>query len=720
MAARKRKTLAVLLSFALAGAACDASVAPTSSGSVPGSVPADGLPALGDVAMYRADPLGSNVHPGPAPGARPELAWQVDLGGPAHFAPILLDGLLVVATTGGRVAALDARTGAERWQFQTGATIGTNLPGAGGTSAASANGLVYVADLERLYALDAATGTQRWAVDAPNRGFWPVVVDGVVYLGTIDGAIGVDAATGEARWRWNGPTDAASTAGPVTDGVAYVSGGDGRLHALTVDGATEQWSVQTISSQLSSSHVDGDTIYGATRQDLTLAPVGELYAINRADGQVRWRFRGESGRGVSVGPTRDGVLYVSTQDDGIFALRDDGSKSSEVWHVDAPEATWPMVLVDGTLYHQRSDGSLAAYAAADGRLLWETDAPGDQAAGPVVSGGMVFHLSYGGVARAFAEPALIARLPDASIQPGAPSAAPSAAVPNPFTFARSFPWPATTIEFPQAMDVGPDGLLYVLDTRPAVTVLDPSTGQVVRTWGRQGSGPGEFNLTVPDDNPGKGDIAVAPDGRVYVADGTNARIQVFTPKGEFVKQFGSAGPGEGQLGTGPSEIVAASDGSIYVLADTSGPLTKFSGDGKFRWRSPAPPEAESFQHGLVLAPNGDVIVACEGCPAAMVIDPQTGLVKGRFSDGLNTAAQMAPGPESTTIALQWNTSAILLLDEAGNLVGAKYLQPGDKRTALQAETEWGVAVWPVPVLVGDGRAYSFNMDGLVEIEIDIP
>jgi outer membrane protein assembly factor BamB len=374
--------------------------------------------------------------------------------------------------------------------------------------------------------------------------------------------------------------------------------------------------------------------------------------------------------------------------------------------------------VGETLYHQRSDGSLAAYAAADGRLVWETAASDGQAAGPLVSGGMIFDLSYSGIARAFAEPALIARLPEPATSPGGPSAAPSAGVPNPFTFARSFPWPATTIEFPQAMDVGPDGLLYVLDTRPAVTVLDPSDGQVVRTWGSQGSGPGEFNLTVPDDNPGKGDIAVAPDGRVYVADGTNARVQVFTPKGDLVKQFGSPGAGEGQLGTGPSEIVAAADGSIYVLADTSGPLTKFSGDGKFRWRSPAPPEDESFQHGLVLAPNGDVIVACEGCSAAMVIDPETGLVKGEFGDGLSTAAQMAPGPESTIIALQWETEAILLLDAAGEVIGGKYLQPGEKRTALQAETDWGMGVWPVPVLVGDGRAYSFNMDGLVEILID--
>lgn len=724
MAARHRTSPTILMAAVMVLAACDSSVAPTGgSPAAAATGTTDGLPALADVAMYRADPHGGNVHPGPAPAAEPQVAWQVDLGVPAHFSPILVGGLLIVGTQGpaGTAIALDARTGAERWRFQAGAPIGSIGPGAGGTSAASTNGIVYIADVERLYALDAGTGAQRWVADAPNAGGWPVVVDGVVYLGTTDGAVGFDAATGEERWRWSGPTDGASTAGPVLDGVTYVNGGDGRMHALSVADAEEHWSVLTISTQLSSSRADGDTIFAATRQGDTLEPVGELYSINRSDGQVRWRFRGPSGRGLSVGPSRDGIVYVSTQDDGIFALRDDGSKGTEVWHADAPKSTWPLVLVGETLYHQRSDASLGAYAAADGRLLWETDAPGDQAAGPIVSGGMIFDVSYGGIVRAYAEPSLIALLPEPAGASEAPSAAPSGpAIPNPFTFVRSFPWPATTIEFPQATAVGPDGLLYVLDTRPAVTVLDPADGQVVRTWGKAGSGPGEFDLTVPDDNPGKGDIAVTPDGRVYVADGTNARIQVFTPKGEFLKQFGSAGAGEGQLGTGPSEIVAASDGSIYVLADTSGPITKFTPEGKFRWRSPAPSDAESYQMGLEIAPNGDVLVTCEGCAAMIVLDPETGVVKGTFADGLvRYGAQLAPGPNSTIVGLEWNTSALLLFSGDGALLGGKYVQPDEPRTQLQRDTVWGVPVWPVPVTLGDGRAYSFNVDGLVEIEIDL-
>ena len=41
--------------------------------------------------------------------------------------------------------------------------------------------------------------------------------------------------------------------------------------------------------------------------------------------------------------------------------------------------------------------------------------------------------------------------------------------------------------------IGPDGNLYVIDTGQRVSVITPE-GEVLRQWGTQGSGPGEFRL----------------------------------------------------------------------------------------------------------------------------------------------------------------------------------------------------------------------------------
>jgi hypothetical protein len=86
-----------------------------------------------------------------------------------------------------------------------------------------------------------------------------------------------------------------------------------------------------------------------------------------------------------------------------------------------------------------------------------------------------------------------------------------------------------------ALAVGPDGAMYVIDRQvPEIRVFGPD-GTHRRTFGRPGEGPGE--LDQPD-----GGLAVLADGRVLVRDPGNARIQVFaadgTPAGQWAHRGG--------------------------------------------------------------------------------------------------------------------------------------------------------------------------------------
>jgi DNA-binding beta-propeller fold protein YncE len=174
--------------------------------------------------------------------------------------------------------------------------------------------------------------------------------------------------------------------------------------------------------------------------------------------------------------------------------------------------------------------------------------------------------------------------------PASTASSTSPTLPNPFTILAR--WSQTSLglsfgsEDPEdnALAIGPDGNLYVTDSSQRVTVISPE-GRVLRRWGGPGKGPGEFNFV--SNNGGNtviGKLAVDSHGLVYVSDSGNARIQVFTPEGRFVRQFGSFGEGSGQFHFAYGVAVDEA-GNVYVVDDgRPGVVDKFSPGGKLVWQ----------------------------------------------------------------------------------------------------------------------------------------
>jgi sugar lactone lactonase YvrE len=165
-----------------------------------------------------------------------------------------------------------------------------------------------------------------------------------------------------------------------------------------------------------------------------------------------------------------------------------------------------------------------------------------------------------------------------------PARATSRALPSPFSITVRYTAASLGLSHPDALAIGPDGDLYVTDHSQRVTVISPA-GTVLRRWGKPGSGPGQFRFapfdpSTPADVQGK--IAVGKDGSVYVSDSGNGRVQVFTPQGRFVRQFGSYGSGQGQF-LSPSDLAVDGAGNIYVTDSQAETLSRFSPSGKVAW-----------------------------------------------------------------------------------------------------------------------------------------
>jgi DNA-binding beta-propeller fold protein YncE len=117
-----------------------------------------------------------------------------------------------------------------------------------------------------------------------------------------------------------------------------------------------------------------------------------------------------------------------------------------------------------------------------------------------------------------------------------------------------------------------DRYFYIseFDLNERITKMD-ADGKVVKTWGKQGSGEGEFSRI-------RG-LALGPDKLLYVSDTINHRIQVFTRDGEFVRMFGEYGDGPGQLKY-PYKISFGPNGDLYVVEYENHRVQKFSRDGQ--------------------------------------------------------------------------------------------------------------------------------------------
>ncbi|MCC6607639.1 MAG: TIGR03663 family protein [Anaerolineae bacterium] len=140
-------------------------------------------------------------------------------------------------------------------------------------------------------------------------------------------------------------------------------------------------------------------------------------------------------------------------------------------------------------------------------------------------------------------------------------------------------------------------------------------------------------------------VVVSADGRIYVLDSGNQRVQVFGPDGLLVDSFGSAGTGNGQFnleGQGPWGM-AINEEFLYVADTWNHRIQKFTLDGQFVASYGQPGNTLDDPAGLglglffgprdlALLPDGRLLVTDTGHHRLQVMD-ETGSFIGQLGAG---------------------------------------------------------------------------------------
>ncbi len=322
-----------------------------------------------------------------------------DLSDGAHRARILLtapDGEVLRRDEWFRVERLEGHA-RSAWDdpFQASDTIQS--------SPAVADGTVYTSSLDgKVYAVDAKTGKQRWAA-ATKGGIFssPVVANGVVYVGSMDHWLyAMDAKSGKAQWRCDTGSPLFASAA-VADGIVCI-GGNKAIYGVDAATGKEVWKQEAKGFFQSRAVTAGGLFF--------LGGWGNtFYALDTKTGTPKWTAtigRTKGGRGnisfyyspAIASPTLgDGKVYVCTNDGVLHAM--DQATGTEVWIARAPSGgdgfgySSPL-YADGRIYvgglGEANRGNCYALDAKTGALIWNCATGADNYdSGPALAGDYV-------------------------------------------------------------------------------------------------------------------------------------------------------------------------------------------------------------------------------------------------------------------------------------------------------------------------------------------
>lgn len=237
-----------------------------------------------DWAQFRATSTGTSLS-SEVSGAAFHSTWThtAKHGGRIVAAPVIVDGIVVIASTSGDVEALDLATGEARWSQSAAQGVGATPHIAGGrvvvptlgghlssfdlgtgeagwsvpfgganygspipvpSAAARGHDFVVAAGFpaQKVHRIDASTGAPRWTSPTlADLSYSSAVIEGGLAVVGMNGGRyqAIDLETGGLKWKYDAPGGMVYLSAPaVADGRVFMFPGDGGNHVFAVELAT--------------------------------------------------------------------------------------------------------------------------------------------------------------------------------------------------------------------------------------------------------------------------------------------------------------------------------------------------------------------------------------------------------------------------------------------------------------------------------------------------
>jgi len=213
------------------------------------------------------------------------------------------------------------------------------------------------------------------------------------------------------KWKMKIPNGVVSPI-EIHEGRAYFTGGDGQIHAISLETGKTLWTYELRNPVSSKPTIDGDDLYVVTSDDALLSlsaatgkwqwhyrrrnvsgptihgaskPLiigdtiwvgfadGALVALTRKEGKVLWEKQLNTNQRFSNLNAefllKDDVVYVPAYDGALYALN--SKTGTTLWAREGLGGSKKVTFFDGTLYVPTSTGEVYALDPKSGKDLWK-------------------------------------------------------------------------------------------------------------------------------------------------------------------------------------------------------------------------------------------------------------------------------------------------------------------------------------------------------------
>ncbi len=299
------------------------------------------------------------------PSPQQTFKTPLDLG-PAQ--PVVAkDGVIAAVAADGSLL-VSGPDGKKKGQYPVGAS-----PASGPVALADQSLLVATADGKLLQV--SLEGVTSWTISIGTVGVDPVVARGRVFVGGADGSVtAVPLGAAAAAWTNRDAKGATTGASVDDDGTVVFGSADGKLRALTAEGAPK-WSFDADGKILHPPAIgrSGSICFGTD--------AGTIFVVG-PDGKERLRDKtgGAITTGCAIGP--DATMIAGSADKSLYAIGPDGKRAFVYRTLGAPGS--PVVDPEGTVVFGSEDTKLYAVGKS-GLLRWAQSAGSPVRAQPAPS-----------------------------------------------------------------------------------------------------------------------------------------------------------------------------------------------------------------------------------------------------------------------------------------------------------------------------------------------